>query len=311
MIEYSDKLVLRANELYFDLAKEDYNSFHKEILILEPPRWKRIIKYFLKDFSNKEVILDVGCGTGFVATSFCPYLTKKSKFICLDISQRMLRQCESNLKDKNFQCELIYKIYNGLHLPFGDNSIDILTLNSVLHHIINTESFLKEVNRVLKKEGYLLIGHEANERFYKNKVIWTIYRILYLLFNPLSIIDVLQRRGFLKRRFNLISEKYDEVTDKINDTLLSEGLIKERLSKFKIDKIIEHHSINGFDVDEINKYLNVGRDNFRLVYSETYNHLYWIFMEHYKNPLIFGLDKILGYLYPRDGKTMLLVFQKS
>lgn len=34
-------------------------------------------------------------------------------------------------------------------------------------------------------------------------------------------------------------------------------------------------------------------------------------MKHYKNLLIFGLDKILGYLYPRDGKTMLSIFQKS
>ena len=33
-------------------------------------------------------------------------------------------------------------------------------------------------------------------------------------------------------------------------------------------------------------------------------------MKHYNNPLIFGLDKILGYLYPKDGKTMLLVFRK-
>lgn len=306
MIQYSDKLVLRANELYFALAEEDYDFSHKEILILEMPRWKRIIKYFLKDFLNKEIILDVGCGTGFVATVFCPYLTKNSKFICLDISQSMLGQCKSNLKDKNFQCELIYEIYSGLHLPFADNSIDILTLNSVLHHILSTEPFLKEINRVLRKGGYLLIGHESNERFYKNRVIWTIYRILYVLYNPSSIRNILQRRGFSVFGGNSMPKEQDKVTEKINEVLLSEGLISEKLSKFEINKIIEIHSIRGFDMLDLNSKLK----GFKLIYFETYNHLYWIFMKHYKNLFIRALNDILGFLYPRDGKTMFLIFKK-
>ena len=311
MIEHSDKLVLRANELYFNLTGEDYEHATDEILILEPPRWKAMIEKLIAIMPiKKRIILDIGSGNGFVATVLCPHLNEKDEFICLDVSSKMLDQCRLNLNGRGFNCKLIYKQYDGTRLPFENESIDVVTLNSVLHHIFDPEVFLKEAGRVLKKDGYFIIGHEANSKFYKNKIIWTLYRILYLLFNPLSITDVLRRRGFLKEGRNLISEKYDKVTDKINDILLSEGLIKERLSKFKIDKIIEYHSINGFDVDEINNYLNMAGNDFRLAYLETYNHLYEIFMNHYKNPLIFGLDKILGYLYPKDGKTMLLVFRK-
>jgi len=307
MAEYPDKLVLRANELYFALEEEDYNSSHEEILILELPRWKRIIGRFSKEFSNKEAILDVGCGTGFVATVFCPYLAPKTKFICSDISQRMLKQCESNLKDKNFQCGLIYKMYDGAHLPFADNSIDILTLNSVLHHIPNTESFLKEADRVLKKGGYLLIGHEANKRFYKNKIVWTIYRILYALYHPSSVRNILQRRGLSVFGSSPAPKERDKVTEKINEALLSEGLISEKLSKFEIDKIIEIYSIRGFDMLDLSNKLQ----GFKLAYFETYNHLYWIFMEHYKNLFIRALNDILGFLYPKDGKTMFLIFKKQ
>jgi len=312
MIKYSDKLVVRANELHFNLTGKDYEHSTDEILILEPPRWKSMIEKLIPVMPvKKRTILDVGSGNGFVATVLCPHLSEKDEFICLDVSSKMLDECRLNLNNKGFNCKLAYRQYDGTRLPFENESIDIITLNSVLHHIFNHDIFLKEAGRALKKGGYLIIGHEANSKFYKNKVVWTLYRILYLLFHPASIKDVLRRRGFIKNGNNSISEKHDKVTDKINDILLSEGLIEERLSEFKINKIIEYHSINGFDVDEIRDCLNVIGNSFQLVYFKTYNHLYWIFMEHYKNPLIFGLDKILGYLYPKDGKTMLLVFRKS
>jgi len=312
MIEYSDKLVIRTNELYFNLVGEDYGDSTDEILILEPPKWKAMAKklFTIMPVKNR-IVLDIGSGNGFVATVLCPHLTGKDEFICLDVSSKMLDQCKLNLDSRGFNCKLVYKQYDGMLLPFENESVDIITLNSVLHHIFNHDVFLKEAVRILKKDGYLIIGHEANSKFYKNKIIWTLYRILYLLFHPLSVKDVLRRHGFVKNGNNSISEKYDKVTDKINDVLLSEGLISERLSGFKINKIIEYHSINGFDVNEINKYLNTGGDNFQPMYFKTYNHLYWIFMEHYRNPLIFGLDKILGYLFPKDGKTMLVAFRKS
>ena len=312
MIKYSDKLVLRANELYFNLVGGDYEHSTNEIIILEPPRWKAMMEGLIPAMPvKKRIILDVGSGSGFVGTVLCPHLNEKDEFICLDVSSKMLDECKLNLDSKGFNCKLAYKQYDGTRLPFENESVDIITLNSVLHHIFNHDVFLKEAGRALKKGGYLIIGHEANSKFYKNKVIWTLYRILYLLFHPSSIKDVLRRHGFAKRKNGLISEEHDEVTDKINSILLSEGLIHERLSEFKINKIIECHSIEGFDADEIKDCLNAGEDDFQLVYSKTYNHLYWIFMEHYKNPLIYGLNKILEYLYPRDGKTMLLVFKKS
>ncbi|MDO8430309.1 MAG: class I SAM-dependent methyltransferase [bacterium] len=181
MLEYPDKLVLRINELYYTLGGEDYDCSHEEILILEPPRWKRVAGALVANSAHqKKTILDVGSGTGFVATVLGPYLTDKDQFICLDISQKFLDQCKLNLENKKFKCQLVYKQYNGMLLPFEDKSIDILTLNSVLHHIPNTELFLGEVDRVLKRGGYLVIGHEANRRFYKNKAVWTLYRILYV-----------------------------------------------------------------------------------------------------------------------------------
>ncbi|MDO8430310.1 MAG: hypothetical protein Q7S73_03010 [bacterium] len=86
---------------------------------------------------------------------------------------------------------------------------------------------------------------------------------------------------------------------------MSEGLIKEKFSKLKIDSIVEYYVHRGFDIDDINKSLN-----YKLLYIETYNHLWWVMNKHYKNPLIIFLNKILGILYPLDGKNMFLVLEK-
>ena len=87
MIKYSDKLVLRANELYFNLVEGDYEHSTDEILILEPSRWKIMIEKLIAIIPiKKRIVLDVGSGNGFVATALCPYLNEKDEFICLDVS---------------------------------------------------------------------------------------------------------------------------------------------------------------------------------------------------------------------------------
>ena len=46
--------------------------------------------------------------------------------------------------------------------PFDDNKFDLITMNMVLHHVVNLQHVLNEVSRVLKKGGYLIItDHDA------------------------------------------------------------------------------------------------------------------------------------------------------
>ncbi|MBI3046096.1 MAG: class I SAM-dependent methyltransferase [Candidatus Harrisonbacteria bacterium] len=307
MIQYSDELVRRTNELFYNLGGESYDHSHDEIIVLEVPRWKKIAELFLKNSEKKRIVLDVGCGTGFVPSVICPYLKRDDEMICADISREILNQCRTKLGQKKFDCNLSYKIYDGTCLPLENYSADVITMNSVLHHIPDTGFFLKEVSRVLKKGGYLIIGHEANALFYKNWIIWTLYRILYVLYHPKSIFDILRKRGFLEYDKTILKQgnQEDELTAKINNSLLAEGLINQRLTRLKIDNIVEYYNIRGFTIKDINQYLN-----FELIFFETYNHLYWVFVEHYKNPFIVLLNKILGFFYPKDGKNMLLIFKK-
>ena len=308
MDNYSDKLVLRVNELFHDFEGDKYEYSHDEIFVLEPERWKKLIDICSPLFIQKRrlTFLDVGSGTGFVPQTLTSFLRREDTFICTDISERILSECRKNLEAKGTKTDFRYKKFDGVNLPAEDNSIDIVTINSTLHHIPRTEKFLAEANRILKNSGFLIIGHEPNKRFYSNQVIWTIYRILYLFYHPKSIAEILTRRGLWPNREGAVPSATDPVTERINQILSQEALITKPLTKADINKLVDFWSLQGFDIHEI----GLGLPNFKLRYLETYNHLYWLFIEHHKNPVISGLNYLLGKFYPHDGKTMSVVYQK-
>ncbi|MHA1788791.1 MAG: methyltransferase domain-containing protein [Candidatus Helarchaeota archaeon] len=55
---------------------------------------------------------------------------------------------------------------------------EVITLNSVLHHIPDVDKFLSEVEELLVKDGLLIIAHEPNKLFYTNLILREIYRVL-------------------------------------------------------------------------------------------------------------------------------------
>lgn len=53
--------------------------------------------------------------------------------------------------------EQIDVYYDGLTIPFPDKSFDCILCSEVFEHLFNLENTLKELNRVLKPGGYILI----------------------------------------------------------------------------------------------------------------------------------------------------------
>lgn len=85
--------------------------------------------------------LDVGCGTK-------PYeeLFKSSEYIGLEYDTGI----DSIKKKADYY-------YDGKIFPFNDSEFDSVITNQVLEHIFTPEDFLKEINRVLKPNGKLLL----------------------------------------------------------------------------------------------------------------------------------------------------------
>ena len=309
--EIDDRAVTRINELYYDLDAVGYedDGHADEIFVLEPPRYKK----FLTSFSElifgpgNRTFLDMATGTGFIPTQLQPFLRSDDRLICVDISEKMLDECKKNLAAMTFKCNVQYKKTDGNTIPVPDNSVNVLTLNSALHHMPRMEVFVAEADRVLKLGGVLMISHESNAAFKSNQVLWTLYRVLYFLYHPAALRETCKAKlGMKTNKTHVVTENDIEMTKYLNDTLIKEGLLSEPLSKHQLDLLVEVHSNEGFNIVEITN----GLRNFGPLYRDTYNHLWWIYMEHYKNPIIAFLNYMLAFIYPADGKTMILAYKK-
>lgn len=313
-LEIDDSVITRINELFFDRYAPGYENHPEghgdEIFVLEVPRYKRFLKRFKDELfgqGNKRFV-DMATGTGFIPSQLRPFLGPTDTLVCVDLSEKMLNECKGNLSRDPLPAKVEYKKTDGVSIPVPDASVDVLTVNSSLHHIPRTDAFLKEAERALKPGGILIIGHESNASFQHNRVLWFIYRVFYMLYHPAALREKFAKKiwGNAKKALT-ISPAEAEMAKYLNEELMKEGLLSTPLSKHQLDLLVEIHSNEGFDINEINRNL----PNCELFYRETYNHLWWIYLQHYKNPILAFLNYILAFIYPADGKTMLLAYKKA
>jgi ubiquinone/menaquinone biosynthesis C-methylase UbiE len=314
-VDLSEKLVQRVNELHFDYLREKYRPI--EIFDFEVDRWKRITKQFL-DTLNSKIIVDIGTGTGFVPLTIADLLDKDSIFICSDISQQILEVAEKNIKKKNFQCRFEFiKIESQVpfRLPFNSNYADVITINSVLHNIKEPNTFLNEIDRILKPNGIIFIGHEPNKYFHENRFLKYNYLILNSLINPKFLLTKIGEKIHLIKLFKLIYHfinkergreyaNYSAACQEINKILLKEGLINRPLTLEEINKIVDIKAEEGFKFDLL-------FPDYKLLYFETYNHLSWVYLEHHKNFFIQRYEKYLSKKFPKYGSNFFIVLKKS
>lgn len=108
------------------------------------------------------LILEVGAGTG---SSFKDYPPGK-QIIAIDASKGMLRIAEKKIKAYNNQTEL--QLADAQDLPFKDETFDTIFTSLVFCSVHNPFRGLREMRRVLKKDGCLLmIEHVKSE----NKIV--------------------------------------------------------------------------------------------------------------------------------------------
>ncbi len=96
---------------------------------------------------NTEKALDLGTGPGFVAFRMAE---KVSISVGLDFTENMLDiAARKALSVSN----TVFVKGDATSIPFPDETFDIVTCRRAAHHIKNKEKLIKEVRRVLKKDG--------------------------------------------------------------------------------------------------------------------------------------------------------------
>jgi len=95
-----------------------------------------------------ERLLDIGCGDGRVSEL---YKEKATKVYGIDISEKALSEASGRGIETSFQD------LNQLPLGFEDNYFNCVVLTDVVEHVINPLGLLKEVRRILKDDGRVIV----------------------------------------------------------------------------------------------------------------------------------------------------------
>lgn len=303
--EYSPNLVRRINEIFHDIDASTYSNVHEEIFVEELDRWHRVFKQYLPVTQKK--IIDFGCGTGFLESLLQGYVHDDDVLVCMDISSKMLDVVQKNTE--NFPCTVEYKKIDGGY-EVSENTVDVILLNSVLHHIPNYAEVLESMIRSLKPGGLLFIGHEPNARFVQSSFLRKQYLILKQL--RLSVLLVWLRKIFVKNSLSA-TDPVSSINAKINEILLQEQRIDTPLQPAEISALIDIHSYTaggmhrdrGFDCVTI-------ADQFcsecSVVHLETYNHLSKL---SNTNILYRAYSTILQWIFPTRGSLFFFILQKN
>ena len=100
-------------------------------------------------------VLDIAGGTGDLALAFAPKVGATGRVVHTDINEAMLREGRNRLIDAGVNLPTL--VCDAEKLPFPDASFDVVTVAFGLRNMTHKDVALKEMNRVLKPGGKLLV----------------------------------------------------------------------------------------------------------------------------------------------------------
>ena len=101
--------------------------------------------------------LDIAGGTGDLTIQMSKQVGATGEVIISDINPAMLEQGRQRLIDKGIAGNVKFVEANAEELPFEDNSFNCVTIAFGLRNVTDKDKALKEMHRVLKPGGRLLV----------------------------------------------------------------------------------------------------------------------------------------------------------
>lgn len=106
-----------------------------------------LINKFIQKCNRSIKILDLGCGDGYILSMF----SKKNDCFGIDKRDKLTIDSKNSIKF----CKIDLDVNK---LPYNDDHFDLIICAQVIEHLRNTDYVLSEVNRVLKKDGFLILS---------------------------------------------------------------------------------------------------------------------------------------------------------
>jgi len=142
--------------------------------VLEPEvmdSWEEAIAYDAMDFTAVNTafaqlaselgpkvakVLDAGTGTARIPLLLC--LNRPQWQITgIDLAENMIKIGAFHIEKADLQTQIVLESVDAKNLPYSDEHFDMVISNSLVHHLPDPLPFFREIKRVLKPKGAILI----------------------------------------------------------------------------------------------------------------------------------------------------------
>ena len=154
---------MRNSQNFWDKNANRYDRFMRK----DTAAYEQMYR-LLRPVVRQKTVLELATGTGLIAK----HIVHSADHIeATDASQEMIEQAKQGVKS----AKLYFSVQDMFHLPYADQSFDVVIVVNALHIVPEPEKALSEIRRVLKDDGVLVaptFTHADNAFFGKVKAFF-------------------------------------------------------------------------------------------------------------------------------------------
>jgi ubiquinone/menaquinone biosynthesis C-methylase UbiE len=136
----------RHQPLAYTEFHKEYSDFHRKTFLID---------YFFNRLKKEESVLEIGCAEGVM-------LQKASKYYKNGVGCDVAGQYLARARESKYDAPTSFVQCDAEYLPFEDERFDKILCTEVLEHLLTPEVALREMRRVLKKQGEIIMTTPIN-----------------------------------------------------------------------------------------------------------------------------------------------------
>ena len=165
-------------ERMFDSIAENYDTLNHTLSMGIDVGWRKKGLTALK-YLNPQRILDIATGTGDLAV-LAANILKPQSILGIDISEGMMDVGRKKVEKAGLSDVIAFERKDCMALTLPDDSFDAATVAFGVRNFENLDRGLKEIHRVLKPGGKLMILEFSSPRSFPMKQAYWLYSKLFI-----------------------------------------------------------------------------------------------------------------------------------
>ena len=141
----------------FDGIAPDYDRLNHLMSLGVDRSWRRRALREIVDARRAQSILDIACGTGDFSLAIAGRMHPDSRITGLDLSEGMLAVMRDKVARAGLEGRISCEQGDSEAMRFADASFDVVTIAFGIRNFAHREAALREILRVLKPGGRLVI----------------------------------------------------------------------------------------------------------------------------------------------------------